>query len=112
MSAPVVNKIDNAGNISVAASDNNSQGWEVVMNASGEFFEADHFNNVIRRIDKNNKSTIIAGNGIADDIDGIGVLASFNGPQGIAIDSKGDLYVTTFNYDNNTGNKVRKIHFQ
>ena len=110
--APVVNKIDNAGNVSVVASDNKSQGWEVVMNTAGEFFEADHVANVIRRIDKNKKSTIIAGSGVADDVDGIGLLASFNGPQGIAIDSKGDLYVTTFNYDNNKGNKVRKIHFE
>jgi|GEM_PF-801633 len=110
--APVVNKIDSAGNVTVVASDKQSQGWEVVMNTSGEFFEADHFSNVIRKIDKNKKSTIIAGSGIADDVDGIGLHASFNGPQGIAIDSKGDLYVTTFNYDNNKGNKVRKIHFE
>ena len=54
----------------------------------------------------------IAGNGVAADTDGIGLDASFNGPQGITIDAAGNLYVTTFNYNTNGGNKVRKITFE
>jgi streptogramin lyase len=112
LSSAVIDKIDNSGNISVVNQDKQFQGWEIALDTAGNFYEADHFSNVIKRIDKNGNVVIIAGNGIAADVDGIGVLASFDGPQGITIDSKGNLYVTTYNYDNNTGNKVRKISFQ
>ena len=41
-----------------------------------------------------------------------GLNASFNGPQGLCIDDNGVLYMTTFNYDTNGGNKIRKITIQ
>ena len=82
------------------------------MDTAGNFYIADHFKNRIRKITPLGNVTTIAGNGIAADIDGIGTEASFDGPQGIAIDAAGNLYVTTYNYDSNTGNKVRKISFR
>jgi len=42
-------------------------------------------------------------------MDGVGLLASFNGPQGLAIDADGNLYVSTYNYTTGAGNKIRKI---
>ena len=63
-------------------------------------------------IDSKGNVSVIAGSGAASDIDGIGLQASFNGPQGLTIDSHGNLYVTTYNYQTNGGNKVRKITFE
>lgn len=84
-------------------------GWEIAIDSSGNFYEADHFNNYIRKIDKNGIITIIAGNGTSADVDGIGLNASFDGPMGITIDKAGNLYVTTYNFNSGLGNKVRKI---
>lgn len=87
-------------------------GWEAIADTLGNFYLADHFQNCIHKIDKAGNIKRIAGSGLAADIDGIGLDASFNGPQGITIDATGNLYVTTYNYDTNEGNKVRKIEFK
>jgi DNA-binding beta-propeller fold protein YncE len=100
------------GKATAVATDPAFQGWEIAADTSGNFYLADHFANCIRKIDKSGVSSIIAGSGIAADIDGIGLDAAFNGPQGLAIDGQGNLYVTTFNYTTNGGNKVRKVVFQ
>jgi hypothetical protein len=84
-------------------------GWEIAVDQAGNFYEADHFNNVIKMIEKSGKINTIAGNGNAADMDGVGLLASFNGPQGLAIDADGNLYVSTYNYTTGAGNKIRKI---
>ena len=85
------------------------KGWEIAADTLGNFFLADHFDNCIKMIEQSGEVFTIAGSGDATDVDGNGLEASFNGPQGITIDSKGNLYVTTFNYDTYGGNKVRKI---
>jgi hypothetical protein len=105
----VINKITSQGTVTVAAMDGSFGGWEIAMDTSGNFYEADHFNNCIRMIDKTGTATTIAGSGTAADVDGIGLNASFNGPQGITIDVNGNLYVTTYNYNTTSGNEVRKI---
>lgn len=87
-------------------------GWEAIADTAGNFYLADHFQNCIHKIDKTGNIKKIAGSGLAADIDGTGLEASFNGPQGIAIDADGNLYVTTYNYDTQEGNKVRKIEFK
>lgn len=86
-------------------------GWEIAKDSLGNFYEADHFNNRIRKIDKNGQITVIAGGGAAADVDGFGLSASFNGPKGITIDKDGNLYVTTYNSNTGYGNKVRKLTF-
>ncbi|HWD90628.1 MAG TPA: hypothetical protein VG367_21030 [Mucilaginibacter sp.] len=88
------------------------KGWEIAVDKAGNFYEADHFNNVIKLIDKNGNIVTIAGSGNAQDTDGVGLAASFNGPQGLAIDGNGNLYVSTYNYDTGGGNKIRKIVVQ
>lgn len=90
----------------------NFEGWEAIADTLGNFYLADHFQNCIHKIDKYGHMKKIAGSGLAADIDGIGLEASFNGPQGITIDADGNLYVTTYNYDTQEGNKVRKIEFK
>ena len=106
---PGIYEIDKDGTPSIKSSVTEFGGWEIAADTSGNFFLADHFNNCIRMIDKFGKSTVIAGSGEAADVDGVGLAAAFDGPQGITIDTKGNLYVTTYNYDKRTGNKVRKI---
>ena len=84
----------------------------MAKDTSGNIYLADHFKNRIRKIDPSGNVTTIAGSGNAADIDGIGLDASFDGPQGITMDAFGNLYITTFNYNTNTGNRVRKVSFQ
>lgn len=89
------------------------QGWEFVIDKSGDFIQADHFTNKIQKVDRSTgKVTTIAGSGKAQDVDGIGTAASFNGPMSIVMDTAGDLYVSTYNFDTDGGNRIRKITFQ
>ncbi|MEO8765618.1 MAG: hypothetical protein ABI416_15065 [Ginsengibacter sp.] len=105
-------KVSGPGSYTYEVAGSQFNGWEIAMDSAGNFYEADHFNNRVRKIERDGTITNIAGNGEAADIDGIGLNASFDGPQGITIDKDGNLYVTTFNYSTNTGNKVRKITFR
>ena len=47
-----------------------------------------------------------------EDIDDTGLKASFDHPTGLAIDKDGNLYISTYNFDTQGGNKIRKITFQ
>ncbi|HEY4336127.1 MAG TPA: IPT/TIG domain-containing protein [Puia sp.] len=89
------------------------KGWEIARDTLGNIYEADHFNNNLRMYEASTRTIFtIAGSGVAGDIDGIGLDAGFNGPQGLCIDDNGVLFMTTFNYDSNGGNKIRKITIQ
>jgi DNA-binding beta-propeller fold protein YncE len=89
------------------------EGWEIARDTLGNIYEADHFNNVLRMIEASSGNVLtIAGSGNPADVDGTGLNASFNGPQGLCIDDSGALYMTTFNYNTNGGNEVRKITIQ
>jgi hypothetical protein len=104
-----VYQIGSNGSANPIGSGTKFDGWEIATDTLGNFYLADHVNNNIRMIEKSGSSIIIAGSGQAADIDGVGLEASFNGPQGITIDTKGTLYVTTYNYNSTAGNRVRKI---
>ncbi|WP_343674112.1 IPT/TIG domain-containing protein [Chitinophaga sp.] len=87
-----------------------NQGWEIARDKKGNIYSADHFSNTLSMIEKSTgKVIVIAGSGNAEDVDGEGLNAGFNGPMGITIDNKGVLYVTTYNFETAGGNKVRKI---
>ena len=89
------------------------KGWEIARDTLGNIYEADNFNNNLRMVEASTGNIFtIAGSGNAEDDDGVGLDASFNGPQGLCIDDKGVLFMTTFNYATNGGNKVRKITIQ
>jgi gliding motility-associated-like protein len=76
----------------------------LTIDATGNIYVVDEFNNNIRKIDVNGAVTTLAGSGFAGYADGLGKAASFSLPYGITIDVTGDLYVTDIqNY------RIRKI---
>jgi sugar lactone lactonase YvrE len=91
-----------ADGIGTAASFDSPSG--VAVDASGNVYVADFLNNKIRKITATGVVSTLAGNGLQGNVDGPGSTASFNRPNGIAIDASGNLYVTE-----RENHKVRKI---
>jgi len=77
----------------------------VAMDGDGVVYVGDTGNNVIRRIAADGSSTVVAGiSGTAGFHDGPASAASFDHPEGLAIDASGAIYVA------DSGNRaVRKI---
>ena len=77
----------------------------LAVDAAGILHVADRANHTVRRIAADGTVTTIAGtNGLPGTDDGVGAAARFNGPAGLAVDSRGVLYVA------DTGNHaVRQI---
>lgn len=85
-------------------------GWEIARDKKGNIYSADHFSNTVSMLEKSTGRVItLAGDGKAEDVDGEGLNAGFNGPMGITIANDGTLYMTTYNFETKGGNKVRKI---
>jgi len=66
----------------------------IVTDATGNFYITDAGNHKIRKIAVNGDVTDFAGSGNVGINDGLGTVASFDTPEGIAIDAAGNLYVT------------------
>lgn len=81
-----------------------NQPHAVVADKNGNVFVSDLLNNKIRKIAPNGNVTTFAGTGVAGSTDGPGNTATFNQPQGLAIDTLGNLYVA-----DNRSYKIRKI---
>jgi uncharacterized protein (TIGR03437 family) len=76
------------------------------VDSNGNLYIADTANNVIRQVNSKGVITTIAGTGAAGSTGdgGAATAATFNSPQGIAVDSSGNIYVS------DTANaRVRKI---
>ncbi len=71
--------------------------WAVTVDASGNVYIADSYNNVIREVTVSNGAIItLVGDGTAgySGDGGAAVLATLNDPAGVAIDSAGNLYIS------------------
>ncbi|MCF6214528.1 MAG: hypothetical protein L3J45_10955, partial [Flavobacteriaceae bacterium] len=79
--------------------------YGVAIDASGNVYVADTGNNRIRKIIVSTGAvTTLAGSGVAGFLNGIGIGAKFSGPDGVAVDALGTVYVA------DTGNqRIRKI---
>lgn len=77
----------------------------IAIAADGNTFVADAMNHVIRKISPEGVVATFAGSaGQAGYVDGNAAAARFNGPQGIAVDAQGNVYVA-----DSLNNKIRKI---
>jgi sugar lactone lactonase YvrE len=76
----------------------------LVVDSSGNVYVADSYNQRIRKITPDGTVTTLAGSGDQGYADGIGTAASFDTPEGIAVDSTGNLYVA-----DSGNNRIRKI---
>ena len=88
----------------VAARFNSPSG--VAVDGADNVFVADSGNNTIRKVTSNCVVTTLAGSAAADpgSADGTGPAARFNGPEGVAVDGAGNVFVAdTYN------NTIRKI---
>ena len=77
----------------------------VAVDSAGNVYVADTFNHTIRKITPAGVVSTLAGSAyVSGSADGTGSAARFNFPQGVAVDSAGDVYVA------DTGNHtMRKI---
>src|ERR1700744_4191050 len=83
---------------------NNPQG--IAMDAQGNMYVADAFNNRIRKIAPDGTTTTIAGTGAAgySGDNGTALNATFYGPRGLAVDNQGNIFVADFG-----NNVIRQI---
>jgi sugar lactone lactonase YvrE len=76
----------------------------IAVDAAGYVYVAYRCSHKIAKISPTGVTTILAGSGVAGDVDGVGASASFNNPIGLALDKNGNVYVADY-----YNHKIRKI---
>jgi sugar lactone lactonase YvrE len=112
----LIRKIDTTGNVTTLAGSGaggsaNGSGtaasfynpWGIAADSSGNVYVADKNNNLIRKIDSIGNVTTLAGSGAVGSVNGPATTASFYGPEGVAVDLTGNVYVA------DTGNNLIRI---
>ena len=69
---------------------------DVTVDASGNIYIPDYYNNAIRKLTPSGVVSTLAGSATAGTLNGSGASAQFNSPAGITIDTSGNLYVGDF----------------
>ena len=77
---------------------------DIDIDSNNNIFVGDRGNHKIRKITSEGVVTTFAGSGTVGSVDNTGILASFNHPDALTIDSKNNIYVADFSNDN-----IRKI---
>ncbi|MES2701554.1 MAG: Ig-like domain-containing protein, partial [Bacteroidota bacterium] len=70
----------------------------LAVDNAGNLFIADHYNNVIRKVNTSGIITTVAGNGVAgySGNGGAATAAKLAYPRGVAVDAAGNLYITDY----------------
>lgn len=96
-----------SGDNGIASSTELDSPWGVAVDDSGNIYIADTDNNVIRKVDNDTGIiTTVAGDGAAgySGDNGLATSAELNFPDGIAVDTSGNIYIADF-----SNNVIRKV---
>lgn len=92
----------NTDGTGIAASFNHPA--DIAIDATGNLYVSDMYNNTIRKITPAGVVTTLAGSGVMGSADGTGAAASFYQPLGVCCDLTGNVYAADY-----SNHKIRKI---